>query len=138
MKAKNIITIIITLLFFTLMLFLTFSARAIHNASLPHVTVERLSQQQFPFEYIDDTGVLATGMSSTLAIRTELLKNDLYVIYQSEKNGEKRDFVRSAVVEKGAEYNGFTEVLSGIGFGDKVVISSDTALYDGCECVVEN
>lgn len=137
MKTKNIFTIIITILFFSIMVILTFSARAIHNASLPHVTAEKLSQQQFPFEYADDTGALLSGTKSTLAVRTELLEKDLYVLYQSEKNGEMRDFVRLAVIEKGVEYNGYTEVLSGIGFGDKVVISWDKELYDGCECVVE-
>lgn len=133
MKMKTAITMSVTVLFFAAMLFLTVSARAIHNASLPQVTVKKLSQEQFPFEYTDENGNVMTGTKSVLAIRSELLASDVFILYQREKNGEMRNYVRLATIETGAEYNGFTEVLSGVGYGDKVVVNTDKELYDGCE-----
>ncbi len=133
---KKLLTAI-TVIFFAAMLFLTVSARAIHNATLPQVTAERLSSVQFPFEYTDENGNVMTGTKSALAIRSDLLGSDVFVLYQREKNGDMRDYVRLAVIETGEEYNGFTEVLSGIGYGDKFVISTDSILSDGDEVLVE-
>ncbi len=138
MKIKTIITAIVAVLFFTVMIFLTFSARAIHNASLPLVTAEKLPSVQFPFEYTDESGNVMTGTKSALAIRTELLDSDIFILYQREKNGDLRYYVRLAEIETGAENNGFTEVLSGIGYGDKVVVNTDKELYDGCEVCANN
>ncbi len=133
MNTKTIISIIVTVLFFAAMLFLTISARAIHNASLPQVTAEKLPSVQFPFEYTDESGNEMTGTKSAFAIRSELLASDVFILYQREKNGDMRYYVRLAEIETGAEHNGFTEVLSGIGYGDKIVVSADTKLCDGVE-----
>ena len=138
MKMKTAITMSVTVLFFAAMLFMTISARAIHNASLPQVTVKKLSQEQFPFEYTDEIGNVMTGTKSVLAIRSELLDSDIFILYQREKNGDMRYYVRLAEIETGAEHNGFTEVLSGIGYGDKIVVSSDTELCDSNEVYVIN
>lgn len=138
MKVKTAITMIFTVLFFAGMLFLTVSARAIHNASLPQVTANKLSSVQFPFEYTDESGNVVTGTKSALAIQSELLGNDVYILYQREKNGDMRCYVRLAKIETGAEYNGFTEVQSGIGYGDKVVVGTGEELYDECEVYVIN
>ncbi len=133
MKMKTVITIIVTVLFFAAMLFLTISARAIHNASLPLVTAEKLKSVQFPFEYTNQNGEITVGTKSALAIENEMLGSDIFVLYQKEKNSDLRYYVRLAKIETGAEYGGFTEVLSGIGYGDKVVVNTDKELYDGCE-----
>ena len=138
MKVKTIITLIVTVLFFAVMTILTFSARAIHNASLPLVTAEKLKSVQFPFEYTYESGNEMTGTKSALAIRSELLASDVFILYQREKNGDMRYYVRLAEIETGAEHNGFTEVLSGIGYGDKIVVSSDTELCDSNEVYVIN
>ena len=133
MKVKTIITLIVTVLFFAVMTILTFSARAIHNASLPLVTAEKLKSVQFPFEYTNQNGEITVGTKSALAIENEMLGSDIFVLYQKEKNGDLRYYVRLAKIETGAEYGGFTEVLSGIGYGDKIVVSADTKLCDGVE-----
>ncbi len=83
MKTKNIITLVVTVLFFAVMLFLTVSARAIHNFSLPQVTARRLSSVQFPFEYTDESGNMMTGTKSALAIPFDLLASDIFILYQS-------------------------------------------------------
>lgn len=138
MKIKTIITAIVTVLFFAVMTFLTFSARAIHNAALPHVTAEKLRTVQFPFEYTNANGEITVGTKSVFAIENEMLGSDIFILYQKEKNGDLRYYVRLAKIETGAEYGGFTEVLSGIGYGDKVVVNTDKELYDGCEVCANN
>lgn len=136
MNTKTLISIIVTVLFFAAMLFLTISARAIHYASLPQVTAEKLPSVQFPFEYTDDSGNVMIGTKSVLAIKSELLNSDVFILYQREKNGDMRYYVRLAKIETGMEYNGFTEVQSGIEYGDKVVISADAVLYDSNEVYI--
>ena len=59
MKTK--ILIIITAVFFAVMLVLTFSSRSIHEAGLPHVKAGRLSEAEFPIEFTDENGELMTG-----------------------------------------------------------------------------
>ena len=65
-----------------------------------------------------------------------MLGSDIFILYQKEKNGDLRYYVRLAKIETGAENNGFTEVLSGIGYGDKGVVNTDKELYDGCEVTI--
>ena len=136
MKIKTIITAIVTVLFFAVMIILTFSARAIHYATLPHVTAEKLRSVQFPFEYTNANGEITVGTKSVFAIENEMLGSDIFILYQKEKNGDLRYYVRLVDIETGAENNGFTEVLSGIGYGDKVVVNTDKELYDGCEVTI--
>ena len=50
------VLIAFTVVFFSGMLVLTFTSRSIHNASLPHVSVKRVTMSEFPFEYIDESG----------------------------------------------------------------------------------
>lgn len=136
MKIKNVFTIIITVIFFAGMTVLTFSARAIHNASLPKVVCKKLSYEDFPFEYTDENGVIYTGMRASAAIETRCLEDNVYVLYEYEKNGEKRDFVRIVMLETGAEYGDFTQVLSGLTSSQKYVYEYEGEIYDGCEVFV--
>lgn len=136
MKIKNVFTIIITVIFFAGMTVLTFSARAIHNASLPKVVCKKLSYESFPFEYTDENGVIYTGMRASAAIETRCLEDNIYVLYEYEKNGETRYFVRLTTIEAGEEYGDFTKVLSGLASGQKYVSECDGELYDGCEVFV--
>lgn len=138
MKIKNFFTVILTAVFFAGMIFLTFSARAIHNASLPKVVGKKLSYEYFPFEYTDENGDIYTGMRTAAAIETRHLENNnIYVLYEHEKNGEMRDFVRIITLETGAENGDFTEVLSGLTSGQKFVSEYEGEIYDGCEVFVQ-
>lgn len=136
MKIKTVFTIIFTVVFFAGMTFLTFSARAIHNASLPKVVGKKLSYEDFPFEYTDENGTVYTGMRKSAAIETRCLEDNVYVLYEYEKNGETRDFVRIITLETGAENGDFTEVLSGLTSRQRYVSEYEGEIYDGCEVFV--
>ena len=77
--------VIITAVFLAAMLFLTAFARDIHNSALPHVTASRLKQEQFSFEYTDESGNTFTGTESKLSVTKEKYKRGVYVLYKAEK-----------------------------------------------------
>ena len=134
MKTK--ILIIITAVFFAVMLVLTFTARSIHEAGLPHVKAGRLTEAQFPFEFTDENGDVLIGTRQAAAVTKEQLEQGVYVLYTAGKNGEVRDFVRRAEIVPGIECDGYIEVLGGVSSFDKIVIGSDRDFSDG-EVVVE-
>lgn len=111
-----------TALFFAGMLTLTFTARAVHNAALPHVKVKRVETAFFPTEY---------GSTQALAVTTEQLAEGVFVIYTAEVNGEKRTFIRRAAIIAGQEREGYVEVVSGLSTGDRIVVSADRELCEG-------
>ena len=133
----KIILIIVTALFFAAMLFLTFFAEKIHESSLPVVTVSRPEQRLFPYEYIDENGEPQTGSAQKIAVPKEMLEDGVYVVYSAEKNGTKRNFVRLAPVQTGAERDGCVEIVSGILFSDRIVTESEGELYDGAEVYID-
>ena len=125
------ILVIITAVFFAGMLFLTVFARDIHNSALPHVTASRVQQAQFPFEYTDENGNTFVGTESKLAVTSEQFKQGVYILYKDEKNGEMRNFIRRANIEAGREHDRYVEVVSGLTFGDRIVVDSDRVLCEG-------
>ena len=125
------ILVIITAVFFAGMLFLTVFARDIHNSALPHVTASRVQQAQFPFEYTDENGNTFVGTESKLAVTSEQFKQGVYILYKDEKNGEMRNFIRRANIEAGREHDRYVEVVSGLTFGDRIVVDSDRLLREG-------
>ena len=125
------ILIAFTVVFFSGMLELTLTARSIHNASLPHVSVRRVTMSEFPFEYIDESGNTQTGTAQKPAVTVEQYENGVYILYRAEVNGELRDFIRRAEMIPGQEYGGFVEVVSGLTFSDRIVVDSDRELCEG-------
>lgn len=111
-----------TALFFAGMLTLTFSARAIHNAALPHVTVRRVELAFFPYD---------EGSGQAIAVTKEQLEQGVYVLYTAEVNAEKRDFIRRADIVPGQEYGGYVEVLAGLMFNERIVVNADRELCEG-------
>ena len=127
------ILVIVTIVFFAAMLFLTLFAEKIHESSLPKVTASRPERQLFPYEFADEKGETFTGSAEKIAVPKSMLENGVFVIYSSEKNGTKRNFVRLAAIQTGEENDDYIEVVSGIGFVDRIVTDSSEVLYDGCE-----
>lgn len=127
------ILLIVTIIFFAAMLFLTLFAEKIHVNTLPKVTASRPERQLFPYEFIDEYGKAHTGSTEKIAVPKSMLENGVFVIYSAEKNGTKRSFVRLAPVQTGEERDGYAEVISGIMFSDRIAAESDKELYDGCE-----
>lgn len=131
------ILLIPTVIFFSAMLILTIFSEDIHNASLPKITVSRPEQKSFPYEYTDENGNIQTGSSKKTAIPKSLLEQGVYVVYSAEKNGTVRSFVRLVAVATGEEKDGYAEVISGIGFSDRIVTECSGNLFDGCEVFVK-
>lgn len=131
------ILLIFTVIFFTAMLFLSIFAEEIHNLGLPKVTVSLPEVYTFEESYIDENGNVQTFYTDKNALSKEQLEKGVYVFYSAEKNGTKRSFVRLAQVVTGAEKDGYFEIVSGINFGEKIVLSSTKELYDGAEVAAE-
>lgn len=129
--------LIISVVFYVGMLILTFTARSIHERNLPHVTVSYLEQELFPSEYMDENGELQMGLQSRTAIPKKLTEQPIFVVYKAIKNGEERDFVREVQILTGIEENGYLEVISGIGYNERVVVSTSAELTDGAEVVIQ-
>ena len=130
------ILIIITVIFFSAMLFLSLFAEKIHNANLPKVTVSRPETLTFEETFTDENGEAYTFYTEKTALSKEQVEKGIYVLYSAEKNGTKRSFVRLAQVVTGTENDGYLEIVSGINYGEKIVTSGTAELYDGAEVVV--
>ena len=135
MKKKAVF--IFTLIFFAVMLLFTLTARSIHNASIPHVSARRLTNQIFTEEFADENGDMQTLERYSLAIDRELYESgNIYVLTQTLINGEYRDTARLAHIETGAEAGRYIEVISGLNPVDRIITDAKGELYDGCEVVV--
>lgn len=130
------ILIIITAMFFLSMLFLSLFAEKIHSAYLPKVTVSRPETYTFEETYTDENGGVYTFYAEKSSLSAKQLEEGVYVVYSAEKNGTKRSFVRCAQVVTGSEKDGHYEIVSGVNFGEKIVISAAGELYDGAEVIV--
>lgn len=127
------ILLVITIIFFAAMLFLTLFAEKIHESTLPKVTAARPERKLFPYEFTDENGETHTGSIEKIAVPKSMLKSGVFIIYSAEKNGTKRDFVQLASVQTGEENGEYVEIVSGIGFTDRIATDSNKELYDGCE-----
>lgn len=129
--------LLINAIFYAVMLLLTFAARPIHEANLPHVTAEYPATALLPSEYIDENGEIRMGSATGIVISKDLLEGPVFVLYRDVKNGEERDFVREVQIVTGAELEETVEVISGITMRDRVVVSSTAELTDGAEVVIQ-
>ena len=127
--------VIITAVFFGAMGFLSLFAREIHNSSLPRVTAARPETRPFPTEFVLEDGTVIEGTAERIAVTREQLEQGIFVLYYREKNGERRAFVRSAEVVTGQEAEGCYEIVSGIGFSDRIAVFGTEKLFDGCEVI---
>jgi hypothetical protein len=68
MKLKKI-PVILTIMFFLSMIFLTFFARSIHNRMIPNVKVARLTKEEFVYERVSDDGTKRTATKLANAVQ---------------------------------------------------------------------
>lgn len=128
---KKKLLLFITVLFYTGMLVMTFAARGLHEAALPHVKTASLEFEIF----FDEDG----NFSSGIALSKELYHGgELYRVEQEVINGEIRTVARRAEgLELGLENTEYYEVKRGLGFDDYIIISGLEEITDGCEIYVE-
>lgn len=138
MKFKKLSTIL-AIFFFAGIAVLTFSARAIHDASLPQVVAKRLDTKSFPCEYVDASAEVRRGTSDQLALDKSVYDSgDVYVAVYYDKNGDERCFAKKIFIDIGGEKDGFYAVLSGIFPADRVIISASKEIFDGAEIVIND
>ena len=124
-------------LFYGIMFVLTFTAKDIHNARLPHVTAGPLSRQDFEYMVTPEGGMPRMVTSSLLAIPKELVDSEqVFVIYTEERNGMTYTYARKVFVTVSLENDMYYSVDGGIAFSDRIILSGYEELEDGCEVYI--
>ena len=124
--------IAVTVIFFASMAALTFTARGVREARLPHVTAKRLTRESFTVYH--DHGM--TQYRQVAIPKAMFESGEIFIITTRVINGEKRDFARAVILETGLEIEGFYEVTGGMMGNELVIFGSDRALKDGDEIFV--
>ena len=132
---KKILTVI-TVLYFAAMLVLSLTAERIHNASLPRVKLIKPPKYMFHYEYELENGEKTTGSIERTAIMKEMPEFGIYTVYSTEKNGTERYYARKLDVVTGQEKDDFIEVISGIGYMDRIIENVDENITDNCEVII--
>lgn len=133
-------TIIVSVLFYAVMLFLTLIARPVHNVALPKVTIGRLEGQRFQRnETNDQTDTVAIG-DFAIGIPKNLYENgSVYILSKEIMNGEERDIAREVKnMEIGRFNENYYEIIKGISGLDLVILTGGEFIEDGQEVYVEN
>jgi len=137
MKPKKF-PLILTVLFFSLMIFLSFSARSIHNKMIPNVKVARLTREKFQYEEMLADGTVKTVVRSSYAIPKWMYDQDfLYVVVPGSKNGDERTFARKINLPVGAENDDYYEIAEQFYDVTRLfIIESDKEIQYGTEIYV--
>lgn len=124
-KIMNFISVI----FWTGMIILSASARAVHNGRLPRAEVLTVKKQDFEYTFTDG-GNTFTVMRRAVGIPQDLIDKDIYVIIEKEFYGETRTFAEKREIIPNGDYfsDEYAAVLYGLSAGDKIIISADRSL----------
>lgn len=131
---KKWIVLIASVLFYAFMLVLTFTARGLHEASLPWVKVTTIGTHTFT----DENGEQVYSIA---------LPKDIYdsrTIYQVTTdivNGEWRQvahLLNPDQVQVGLSDYGYYEILKGLYYYNLIITDGLEGLTDGCEVYIEN
>lgn len=130
------ITIIITGAFFIAMLLLSFTAKRMHQSSLPKVQAATLEYQYFVDE---ETQEGAQFLGFAYGLPKKLYDDGIVFIISNEVvNGEVRTIARRVVdLKLGRENEDYYEVIEGISYGVQVIMSGDETIQDGDEVLIE-
>lgn len=137
---KNIILISITVFFFAVIIILTLTARDIHIARIPHVTVMHPTREHIS----SNNRVLAIPMdvytvnSDDGNISGDLLSSqrEIFIIGTRIVNDEERIVVIHTTIQVDAGNGEYYEVINGLFGHELVVISSDKPLINGAEVFI--
>lgn len=133
MNSKKI-TLIAGAIFYTTMLVLSITAKKIHIASLPKVTVESFESERF-----EDEGADPINYKWNLVIPQELYDNQkVYIIIKEIVNGEERNIAKEVKdIEIGQSNDSGYEVIRGLSSIDQIITTGQEMIQDGCEVYVE-
>lgn len=129
---KKRIVLIISVLFYAGMFFMTCTARTLHEAKLPHVKVLELEYELF----IDGEGNQSFGAAFPKEWYRE---GELYKISNVMINDEYRTIARRVEdLELGLENEEYYQVKNGIGANEKIIVDGLDKVTDGCEVYIED
>lgn len=123
---------IISALFWSGMVVLSLSARAIHNSRLPHAEVLTAAKQDFTCTFADENGNILSAARRAVGIPKSLTDNEIYVIIQKEVYGETRNYAccTEVMMYDGYYSEEYNAVMYGLSAGDKLIISADRPLSE--------
>ena len=123
---------IISVLFWGGMIFLSLSARVIHNGRLPHAEVLTVSKQDFICTFSDENGNVFSTARRAVGIPKSLINNEIYVITEEEVYGEIRNYAHKVEVTVNDDYYSeeYNAVMYGLSAGDKVIVSINRPLSE--------
>lgn len=127
---KKKLVIIISILFYAGMLFMTYAARPLHEAGLPHVTVLELEYGLFT----DENGEEAFGV---MLPKKWYQEGELYKIAGKRINDEYRTIAKRVdSLEIGLENEDCYQVKNGLGAREQIIVGSLEGVVDGCEVYI--
>lgn len=127
---KKRIVLIISVLFYAGMFFMTCTARALHEAKLPHVKVLNLEYELF----IDEEGNQSFGAAFPKEYYQE---GEIYKISNVMINDEYRTIARRVDgLELGMENEKYYQVKNGIGSSEPIIVDGLDNVVDGGEVYI--
>lgn len=135
MKSNKVIFALL-ILFFAVMIFFTAASRAIHNRGLCHVDTIEIKKQDFTCKFIDEKGNECFSKRRAIGIPKSCVKNDIYVIGETNVYGESRQCANRVEILLFDDYfsDEFYAVSFGLSVGDKVIVPTEQ-VYDGIEVI---
>lgn len=134
------VSVILAVIFFSIMIFMTFSARAIHNTMIPNVTVFRLTHEEFKYVSTMEDGLESyTYIKQLLAIPKEIYEQgEVFTIDYQKINGEERTVARLTNIQVGDKNDAFYEVIDPFIMNELFIGYSSRDIQDGDEVYVMN
>ncbi|MDE7060801.1 MAG: hypothetical protein K2O71_04305 [Lachnospiraceae bacterium] len=127
---KKRIVLIFSVLFYAGMFFMTCTARALHEAKLPHVKVLNLEYELF----IDEEGNQSFGAAFPKEWYRE---GELYKVSHVMVNDEYRTIARRVNdLELGLENEEYYQIKNGIGSGEPIIVGGLDNVVDGSEVYI--
>lgn len=122
--------IMISILFYAGMLFMTYAARPLHEAGLPHVTVLELEYGLFT----DENGEEVFGV---MLPKKWFQEGELYKIAGERVNDEYRTIAKRVdSLEIGLENEDYYQVKNGLGGREQIIIGGLEGVVDGGEVYI--
>lgn len=134
---RFLLPLLLSLLFYGVMLFLTFFAEDLHDALLPKVTALPLSKQEFTYEVKRSDGSVRQVTKALYALPAKLVDSGLiFELVQSKKNDQPYYTVRRITTLKfGRLQNDYYEITNPNGLYSigNIIMSGYEQLEDGDE-----
>lgn len=138
-KKPVLALVVLSLLFYGIMLFLSVSAKNIHYARLPQVTASSIQKQSFTYSYTTDYGTIQQTKLCAALPKDMVDSGQVFIITTDSRD----DFIYyyaqrvSVVIDAEKENADYYAIASGIAGRDLVILSGYEDLEDGDEVYLQ-